>query len=471
MTVNANPTPQITGDDAICAGETSTLDAGAGFVAYSWNTGGAAQTLSANTAGTYTVTVTDGNGCVGTDTFVLTVNANPTPTITGTLEFCTGFSTVLNAGTYTAYQWSVAGQTAQNLTVNSGGTFTVTVTDANGCTGIDDATTIMNANLTPNITGTDGICAGETATLNVGTYTTYQWSVAGQSNATLVTTNAGTYTVTVTDVNGCTGVDNFTVALNPDPLPNFTSTAAICVGNEAIFTYTGSTGVVTYNWNFGSAGTATGVGPHTVVFNTVGTQTVSLDVVDANGCENTVSHTIVVSEVEATVNANVELLLFGNNSTLQAIATSAGNGDLTYQWNPTGLDCADVACSQITVSPDSTTLYTVTVTDEYGCEATADKLITVYRENELIVPNAFSPNGDGINDLFRFDGVNIRQIELQVFDRWGQKMFDGKGDKTLGWNGEYKGKKMELGVYVYQATVYFADDTKEFVKGNVTLLW
>ena len=329
----------------------------------------------------------------------------------------------------------------------------------------------MNANLTPNITGTDGICAGETATLNAGTYTTYQWSVAGQSNATLVTTNAGTYTVTVTDVNGCTGVDNFTVALNPDPLPNFTSTAAICVGNDALFTYTGSTGVVTYNWNFGSAGTATGVGPHTVVFNTVGTQTVSLDVVDANGCENTVSHTIVVSEVEATVNANVELLLFGNNSTLQAIATSAGNGDLTYQWNPTGLDCADVACSQITVSPDSTTLYTVTVTDEYGCEATADKLITVYRENELIVPNAFSPNGDGINDLFRFDGVNIRQIELQVFDRWGQKMFDGKGDKTLGWNGEYKGKKMELGVYVYQATVYFADDTKEFVKGNVTLLW
>ncbi|MBK9461847.1 MAG: hypothetical protein IPN94_21060 [Sphingobacteriales bacterium] len=150
----------------VCAGQSSTLDAGAGYANYAWNTGASAQTLVANTAATYTVTVTDNNGCTGIDDFVLTVNANPTPQITGDDAVCAGQSSTLDAGAgYANYAWN-NGTSAQTLVANAAGTYTVTVTDGNGCVGTDTFVLSINANPTPNITGALEFCTGFSTVLN-----------------------------------------------------------------------------------------------------------------------------------------------------------------------------------------------------------------------------------------------------------------------------------------------------------------
>ncbi len=165
---NQNPTPNIIGDDSICAGETSLLDAGAGFAAYAWNTGDTTQTVSATTTGTYTVTVTTAAGCTASDSFILTVNPLPTPNITGDNSICAGETSLLDAGAgFDTYVWNT-GATTQTLSANTTGTYTVTVTTAAGCTATDDFTLTVNPLPTPNITGLLSFCIGFSTTIDAG---------------------------------------------------------------------------------------------------------------------------------------------------------------------------------------------------------------------------------------------------------------------------------------------------------------
>ena len=130
-----------------------------------------------------------------------------------------------SAGLYNSYQWSGGLGTAQTAVVNTAGTYTVTVTDANGCTGTATRTLTVNANPVPVITGTNVICAGSTTSFDAGAgYTGYQWSSGLGATQTVNPVTAGTYTVTVTDANGCTGTGTRTLTINANPVPVITGT-------------------------------------------------------------------------------------------------------------------------------------------------------------------------------------------------------------------------------------------------------
>ncbi|MBL0342010.1 MAG: T9SS type A sorting domain-containing protein [Bacteroidetes bacterium] len=192
-------TPTISGTLAFCAGGSTTLNAGS-YSSYLWNTGATTQTISVNTAGTFTVTVTNGNGCTGTSASV-TTTLNPllTPTISGTLAFCAGGSTTLNAGSYSSYLWNT-GATTQTISVNTAGTFTVTVTNGNGCTGTSaSVSTIITPLPTAVISGNANVCTAGSANLTINFTGTAPWLYA-INGGTPVSTSSNPETVSVSPV-------------------------------------------------------------------------------------------------------------------------------------------------------------------------------------------------------------------------------------------------------------------------------
>jgi gliding motility-associated-like protein len=143
-------------------------------------------------------------------------------------------------------------------------------------------------------------------------------------------------------------------------------------------------------------------------------------------------------------------------------------GGLLYSWTPvTGLDSA--TSPDPIAAPTETTLYTCTISDGTGCYTTRQVLVTILHDNNFFIPNTFSPNGDGRNDYLFLRGNNLYGIRFTVYDRWGEKVFETTNQQT-GWDGTYKGKDLNPGVFTYIVTINFDDGTTVSKTGSVTLV-
>ena len=364
VTANTNPVPSITGNNSICQGQSSTISAGS-YSGYSWSTGATTSSININTAGSYSVTVTDANGCTGTATFNLAVNANPTPTITGVTSFCAGGNSTLNAGGgYTNYLWS-GGATTQTINVTTGGNYAVTVTNAAGCTATTSKVITVNALPVPSVTGTLAFCAGKNTTLTVpGSYASYQWS-NGATTSNITVNTASTFTVTVTDANGCTGSKSATTTINANPVPSITGNNSICQGQSSTINAGSYSG---YSWS-------TGATTSSININTAGNYSVT--VTDANGCTGTATFNLAVNANPTPAITGITSFCAGGNSTL-----NAGSGYTNYLWSG--------GATTQTINVTTSGNYIVTVTNAAGCTATTNKVITV---NALPVPTISGPAG------------------------------------------------------------------------------
>ncbi|HOM89942.1 MAG TPA: choice-of-anchor L domain-containing protein [Bacteroidia bacterium] len=364
VTANTNPVPSITGNNSICQGQSSTISAGS-YSGYSWSTGATTSSININTAGNYSVTVTDANGCTGTATFNLAVNANPTPTITGVTSFCAGGNSTLNAGGgYTNYLWS-GGATTQTINVTTGGNYAVTVTNAAGCTATTNKVITVNALPVPSVTGTLAFCAGKNTTLTVpGSYASYQWS-NGATTSNITVNTASTFTVTVTDANGCTGSKSATTTINTNPVPSITGNNSICQGQSSTISAGSYSG---YSWS-------TGATTSSININTAGNYSVT--VTDANGCTGTATFNLAVNANPTPAITGITSFCAGGNSTL-----NAGSGYTNYLWSG--------GATTQTINVTTSGNYIVTVTNAAGCTATTNKVITV---NALPVPTISGPAG------------------------------------------------------------------------------
>jgi len=280
------PTPTITADPGteVCEGETVTLDAGAGFIAYVWSPGGeTTRTIDVTTGGTYSVTVTDGSGCQGTDDIDITFYTNPAPTITADpgMEVCEGETVTLDAGAgFIAYVWSPGGETTRMIDVTTGGNYSVTVTDGSGCQGTDDIDITFYTNPTPTITADPGeeACEGTTVTLDAGGgYIAYLWSPGSETTQTIDVTTGGTYSVTVTDANGCQGTDDIDITFYTNPTPTITADPGTEVCEGETVTLDAGPGFIAYVWSPGGETT------RTIDVTTGGNYSVT--VTDGSGCQ------------------------------------------------------------------------------------------------------------------------------------------------------------------------------------------
>ena len=204
-TINNNSfSTSITGNLQVCVGQTTTLTAQGGGI-YLWSNGSTAQSIAVG-AGTYSVEVTNAQGCKATASTTVNQTANPTVTINGNLKVCNGATTTLTASGSGSFTWS-NGATGQSITVGAG-TYTVTVSNGVGCSATASAT-VTNSNVTATITGEPTVCPGSTTTLTANGGNSYLWSNGATSQN--INVGAGTYSVTVTNVQGCTATNSITV--------------------------------------------------------------------------------------------------------------------------------------------------------------------------------------------------------------------------------------------------------------------
>jgi gliding motility-associated-like protein len=168
-----------------------------------------------------------------------------------------------------------------------------------------------------------------------------------------------------------------------------------------------------------------------------------------------------------TVNAGPDAeISYGESTTLNPTTTAAAGA--TFTWTPSStLSCGD--CQTPDASPAVNTQYVLTVVDDAGCTI-ADSLLIKVLNAELLIPTAFSPNGDGVNDKFRVLNKNLEKMDLQIYNRWGELVFETK-DASEGWDGVFQGLAQGLGVYVWQCNYQFSGATKsKTARGNVTLV-
>ena len=307
VTVNPLPTaPIITpgGPVTFCNGGNVTLisSQATGIL---WSNSATTQNITVNSSGMYDVTYTDANGCSATSASVaVTVNPLPSaPTISanGPTSFCTGDSVILSSSQSSGNMWNPGSQTTQNITVTSSGVYSVTYTDANGCSATSSQTTVSSSAApapTVQVTGATTLCPGETVTLTSSAADTYLWSPGGQTAQSVTVNAAGTYFVTVTNANACNGVgasSSTTVTALSAPTAGFTW--GVPVVNQYAFTNT-SVGGTIYAWDFGDGNQSSNASP-THIYGSNGTYTVTLIATGANGCTDTTTSVInFVSGVE-----------------------------------------------------------------------------------------------------------------------------------------------------------------------------
>lgn len=344
-----SPVVDIGADQAICAGATTTFNAGSGYVAYLWNTGATTAAITVGSAGNYSVTVTDANGCHAADTAHLWINNNPQPDLGPDVSICSeGELLLFLMETYQSYVWST-GATTESITVFASGSYSVTVTDQNGCIGSDEIIVSLYPDPDPNLPPSITLCYGETATLEVdpSIFSTFVWST-GATSFSIQVSVAGLYSVSVTDENGCVGTGQ-TEVLVSTPITLEFEPSGNCENSAGniLMTVAGGVGPYAYNW----------VGPGGITYFTedlinVAPGTYTVSVADSYGCDASGVITLTLTPIVVDAGPDSTTICQGSSVTLQA------TGAVYYEWLPT-VGLSDPNIANPVASPTITTTYTV----------------------------------------------------------------------------------------------------------------
>lgn len=537
----------------LCYGEvTGAIDAtpfgGTPPYSFQWQSG----TFSANTedlnnlpAGIYNVTLTDSKGCQYIDSYAVIQPDSISTVLIPYAASCSGsydgaIDLVVSGGTPPySFFWSTW-EFTQNIQNVMGGRYVVIVTDANGCSKIDSVNVYVPDPLTvvgvPKGAGCGTDANGEIGITVSGGTPPYQyfWS-HGPTTEDVQGLQAGLYTVTVADANGCSVSNSWLVSSLPKPIVGFTFDN-VCLGEAALFINNTqlASGTLTFSWDFGNGQTSNQSNP-SVVYQSAGAYTVKLVAESDRGCVDSLYKSIIVYELpDATISVTGptptdcavdtaflsvpfeadNLYLWSTGATTHEIYTTVSNnfrvtvtnaygctsvdavdvfvlsqgsveisndttislgfsvqlfasGGVFYSWTPTeSLDNPNIP--NPTATPSQTTTYTVEIRDRNDCRVTRQVTVTVIEDFNILIPNLFSPNGDGINDVWRiFNVETYPKTSVIIFNRWGNKVWESDNYDNS-WDGtSSKGDALPDGTYFYIIRV--GGSNREF-KGDVNIL-
>lgn len=421
------------GPTTFCQGGSVSL-AVTGGNTYSWSTGATTASINVTASGTYTVTVANSRGCTKTFTQAVTVNTNPaTPTVTpSSTVLCTGSSVTMNASSAAGYSWS-NGANTQQITISTGGTYTVTITDANNCTAASNSVQITQNNpVVPVIQAGSSttFCTGGQVVISVqnpGNYASFVWST-GSTTDTVVIGSTGSYTVTTTDNNTCTAASNVittNVSNSPTPTISANGPVAFCGGDSVVLS---STSGDTYLWSNGAT-------TQTITVTASGTYSVSTTNSDpCNGVGN--SNSIVVTVTPIPV-ANFTQAASGNSYTIAFTSTSTGN-PTAYNWSFGDGQTSTSQNPTHTYAANGT--YTVTLSASNGnCSDDHTMTITITGVGIEELPKTIEgirlfPNPNSGTVKLEINSTNNAQAEVSIADMTGRIVMQSIENLTTGNN-------------------------------------
>lgn len=407
------------------------------------------------------------------DTIRITVDSPVVQTRTDT-AVCESIPVILNTTGAATYSWTpVAGLSnpaaeSPVATPDITTTYFVTGTNNFGCTAADSVTVFINPAPVISSTGDTTICTGGSATLFASGGTSYAWEPSMQlNNANIANpvTNPATsnivYVVTVTGSNNCTSKDSFTVAVKPLPVFSISPDQSVCLDNNAQLSAAGGN---YYEWSPAALVSNAGISnPTAVPTSTTQYAVLIRDTVCNN--DTTLNTTITVLPLPVITAARSNDVSCANKSSQLTAA-----GAVSYTWAPAA-SLNNPASPSPVATPAATTTYTVTGTNAEGCTNTAAvTVIADFSDRSLfLLPNAFSPNGDGINECFglKYFG-QVTQLQFLIYDRWGKLVFATSNPNDC-WDGTYKGKPCNPGNFIYyiKAKTNCGNPEK---KGNLVLV-
>lgn len=495
--INPLPTPNIVTNSPVCINFPINFT-GSGGVSYSWSGPGLSSALqnpgivnaSMSNNGNYTLTVTDANGCVNSTNQNVVVNPQPIIVSAGN-TVCQNLNTSLSSSGGISYSWTgPAGftSTSQNPVINAAqlnyaGQYQVVVTDVNTCSDTAVVTLIVNPTPVPQIVTNSPICIDHVLSLSGTGGVSYSWSgpngfiSSAQSPTIMANTTGytGNYILTVTDANGCIASTSAPAIVHPIPNVSISSTKNTgCPPFCSDFTFSSSSPIQTYDWNLGngmSGSSPTGSG----CFNTTGIYTVTAELTDVYGCSNSNTYTVEVYPVPVADfnHAPIKPII---NVDGEVTFTDASWNTPIASWNWYFMNTAQYT----SVLQNPTFMYTepgnyvvaLVVKSDKGCSDTLLRPLVVGEDYGIYVPNAFTPNGDGINDFFQPKGFGVVKYELNIFDRWGEKVFHTNVFEE-GWDGTFQGRGSticEESSYTWLINTVSVFGKSHELKGHVILM-
>jgi gliding motility-associated-like protein len=444
-----------------------------------------------NQTGTYQVRliVTSSLGCTGEITLPAVVSPQPQAEISPVAPFCAGGEVQLSGRDNkllqgTRWEWRIDPDqvfettTPPSLTFNTPGSNRVLLTITNGDGSCPDtATTIVQVNPYPALDPVPkhaNVCQGQPLVLqsNVDagtevTWTNYNISDPRSASPTITPDHDTTYHVVAQNSFGCVREADIAITVTP----RFTVTVAdatICQGNRVQLA---ASGAVRYRWL-----PETGLSRSDVanpIANPASTTTYRVIGFGNDACFTDTATATVIVNPSPGVNAGPDLVVAtGSEVRLQP---EIDKDVISIHWEPaTGLSCTD--CESPLVTPRSSISYFVTATNRYNCTSTDGLNIKLVCESSSIfLPNTFTPNGDGQNDIFYIRGRGVRNIKVfRIFNRWGQVVFErtnlNTDDQASGWDGKFKGITVNPDVFIYYAELVCDTNETFTMKGNVTVL-
>jgi len=469
-----------------------------------WNTNPPSNSSTASnlSAGTYTLQVSDNNGCTSSIQVNLTQPSQVLTYVSNDIYICLGESATLNANAFGGtppyiFNWHPnIGSQSNIYTVSPFQTtqFIVTAYDSKGCRGLPDTVTVYVKKFTPNnvhLTAESPICPGNISAIILyaeyehGDTLYYNWSSGlgpGSGPFLVAPTTPTWYHVTISNTCNISVVDSVLVNMAPGPIIQFsTNTTQGCMPLEVVFTDSSIKvfdEIESWIWHFGDGNISTEQNP-SHIYTHPGTYYAWLELQTHTGCtSSSENHPLTIYVFEkpiANFVTNKEIYYIPNDP---VICTNLSTGAISYYWNFGDGTTSTNANPIHRYNQFGTFTITMIATNTYQCTDTVFREVKV--SGDIVFPNAFTPdpsgpnggyysNNDYSNHVFFPVAKGVSEFKMQIFNRWGELVFE-TNDINIGWDGYYKGRLCEQGVYVYQAKATFIDGRIVEKKGDVLLI-